>query len=302
LVSIIIAAHNEGDYVRRTIESILANTDDADFEIILIDDGCTDAGFAFLDREPYRSDRRLHPYRFEKSVGCIRARHQGVLLARGDLIAFLDAHLSVLPGWLTSLSNSVAKLGGNVAVTPDISPLVESTWLPSAPSGQVVAVDEKLDFVWLENQAVSTELLPTVLGCCVLMPRKFYDRIGGFDLGLRRWGCEFIDLTLKVYAAGGRCCYEPAVLVGHLFRDAFPYSMNHRDLNYNKLRTGYVHFPDESFRQLAIRLATAPDIVEATLDFRAHQPELDQIRHRQQTVNCRDPKWFVRTFLPGLCQ
>jgi glycosyltransferase involved in cell wall biosynthesis len=302
LVTIIIAAHNEGDNVRRTIDSILSNTDGPDFEIISIDDGSTDNSFAFLDREPYLGDFRLRRCRFAESVGCIRARHQGFLLARGDLIAFLDAHVSVLPGWLTSLSECAATWGNTVAVTPDISPLVESTWLPNAPTGQVAAINDKLDYVWVDNRSVSSALLPTLLGCCVLMSRNLYDRSGGLDIGLRRWGCEFIDLTLKVYAAGGRCCYEPAALVGHLFRDTLPYRMSHRDLNYNKLRTGYIHFPKKSFSQLAIRLMTAPDIVEGMLDFRRDQAELDQIRQKQQSTNCRDPEWFVRTFLPSLCQ
>src|SRR5207253_3059201 len=145
-----------------------------------------------------------------------------------------------------------------------------------------------------------SETVPTVLGCCLLVPRRFYFQIGGFDLGIRRWGSEFTDLILKVYAAGGTCRHEPRALVGTLFRSSFPYAMNYRDVTYNKLRTGYVHFSDASFRRLLGRLAPEPGFAEALALFRAELAELEHLRRAQQAANRRDPDWWVRTFLPGL--
>ncbi len=299
LVSIIIAAHNEGDNVRRTVESILTHTDAPDFEIVLIDDGSDDFSFSFLDDESYRSDARLRCYRFEQSVGCIRARHHGVRLARGEHVAFLDAHIAVPPGWLATMMKTMERWGPHVALTPNVTTLDESTWSPQPSLSQVLTINEKLDFVW-QRPPYFTGLVPIAGGCCVLMPRRFYYQVGGFDLGLRRWGCEFIDLILKVYAAGGACYYEPSVLVGHLFRSAFPYAMRYRDVTYNKLRTGYVHFPDEEFRGLFKRLAAEPGFAEAMEDFEKDLSELDQLRRAQQAANRRAPDWFVRTFLNGL--
>jgi glycosyltransferase involved in cell wall biosynthesis len=299
-VSIIIAAHNEGDHVCWTIDSVLKNTRYPELDIVLVDDGSADASFAFLAREPYRRDGRLRQYRFETSVGCIRARHQGVLLASGDIIVFLDAHMAVQPGWLDTLISSLERLGPAAAITPNISPVMEDSWLPGERNDHVAGLDEKLDFIWFpEDQIPPTGLVSTVLGCCTVMPKSLYYDIGGFDLGLRRWGCEFIDLIIKVYAIGGGCYYEPAVTVGHLFRNVFPYAMSYRQLNYNKLRTGYVHFTESCFRRLVGFLVPSPEIVEAMLDFRADQAELDG-RRAGQCNNHRDPAWFTRTFLPGL--
>ncbi len=300
-VSIVITAHNEGDNVRRTVESILANTDSPEFEIILVDDGSSDESFAFLEDRPYCSDGRLRRFRLEPSFGLNRARHQGIRLACGDCVAILDAHMAVRPGWLTTLVKAVERWGPYTLITPDIAGLNEEAWSPKPPSGQIVTIDEKLDMVW-RAPVYPTGLVPIVLGCCWIIPRRFYYQVGGFDLGLRRWGCENIDLALKVYAAGGACYYEPSVVVGHLFRRSFPYAMRYRDVTYNKLRTGYIHFSDESFRRLLHHLRDEPAFAEAMADFRANLSELDHLRHTQQAANRRDPDWFVRMFLPGLCE
>ena len=300
-ITIIITAHNEGDNLRRTVDSILANTDWPAYEILLLDDGSSDDSFAFLSDEAYRSDSRLRSYRMEPSVGLIRARHQGVRWARGDIIAILDAHMAVVPGWLTTLVKALERLGPYSLITPDISMLDKETWSPGPPAGQIVTIDENLDMVW-RPPLFPTGIVPIVLGACWIMPRQFYFHVGGFDLGLRRWGGENIDLGLKVYAAGGACYCEPSVLVGHLFRGEFPYTMPYHTLVYNKLRVGYVHFSDSSFRRLLHHLADEPGFAEAMADFRIDLSELERLRQMQQANNRRDPDWFVRLFLPGLDQ
>jgi glycosyltransferase involved in cell wall biosynthesis len=299
-VSIIIPAQNEGDNVRRTVESLLTNTDSPEFEIIMIDDGCTDTSFAFLESDSYRSSRRLRRYRFNQSVGLIRARHQGVRLARGKCILFLDAHIAVVPGWLTTLVKAIERWGPHSTITPTIATLNEVMWAPNPPTGQILTIDEKFNFVW-ESLRSFTGMVPMAGGCGIFMHRRFYYQIGGVDLGLRRWGCENIDLILKVYAAGGTCYLEPSVVIGHLFRSNFPYPMSFHDLTYNKLRVGYVHLSDRSFRLLLDRLTSEPGYAEAMADFRADVSELDHLRRAQRGANRRDADWFVRMFLPGLC-
>src|SRR5262249_2310138 len=140
--------------------------------------------------------------------------------------------IAVTAGWLSPLVTALERWGRGGAITPDISPLDVAEWRPKARSGQVVTLDEQLDFRWTSRSPV-TRLLSTVLGCAMLMRRDVYFRGGGFDLGLRRWGCEFVDLILKVYAGGGACVEEASVLVGHLFRSSFPYGMHFRAIVYN---------------------------------------------------------------------
>jgi GT2 family glycosyltransferase len=299
-VSIVMPAHNEGESVRRTVESVLAGTDAVDFEMLLVDDGSSDRSFDFLDEPPYRGDGRFRRHRFDQSVGCVRARHEAVRLARGEDVLFLDAHMAVLPGWLETLVAARERLGGRAAVAPDVAALEPETWQVASSWNLFMMVDERLDFVW-QPAAYADLMVPTFGGMCMLMPRFLYFEVGGFDLGLRRWGSEFTDLTLKVYAAGGTCHYEPAARVGHLFRATHPYAMSWRDITYNQLRAGFVHLPEESYRRLVVLRAGAPEFAESLARVAADRDELEVLRRQQRAANRRDPDWFVRAFLPGLC-
>jgi hypothetical protein len=92
-----------------------------------------------------------------------------------------------------------------------------------------------------------------------------------------------------------------SMVVSHRFREAFPYPVHYRDLTYSKLRTGYIHLSDASFRRLLDHLNSEPGFAEATADFRADLSGLNHLRQAQREANRRDPDWFVRMFLPGLC-
>ena len=133
-----------------------------------------------------------------------------------------------------------------------------------------------------------------------MMSRDLFRQIGGFDLGLRRWGCEFIDLAMKVYEHGGACFVEPATTVGHLFRPVFPYRMSYRDFTYNKLRTAYLHLPANSFERFTMNLQGEPGFAEAREDFARDLPALEGLRKARLAANCRPPEWYVQTFLPEL--
>jgi GT2 family glycosyltransferase len=299
-ISIVVAAHDEGANVRRTVESVLGETAGPAFEIVLVDDGSSDGSFAFLEEAPFRGDGRLRVCRMPEWAGCIAARREGALAAQGDALLFLDAHMAVTAGWLEKLDAALERWGPYAAVVPRIATLDEDRWAPNQPNGQVMAVNERFDLVW-RGPDHPAGLLSTAGGCCVLMPASFFRQCGGFDTGLRRWGCEFVDLVMKVYAAGGVCCQEPGAVVGHLFRSRFPYPMNCRDVAYNKLRTAFIHLPDASFRRFLELTDGAPGFPEAIEDLWGELPSLDEKRQAMRAFSRRHPEWFVRTFLPELC-
>lgn len=297
LISVIMSSHNEGDSLRRTVESVQAQG--LDVELLLVDDGSDDGSFDFLQQLPYRGDGRVRSFRFEESVGCVRGRHQGVLMATGELVLFLDAHMAVPENFFTEMVGAWQRAGPLSAIVPHVAILEEETWEIGPPTGQYFAINERLEFVWQESKPPGT-LTSVGGGCCVLMARDLYHRVGGFDLNLRRWGSEFTDLILKVYNVGGSCQLEPDVRVGHLFRKVFPYTMTHLDVSYNKLRTAFVHFSDEVFQRYWDLTLEDPGFAEARPWFEESLPELESRREAQRASCRRHPDWFPAMFLPGL--
>jgi len=85
LVSVVIPTFNSADYLAPAIQSVLAQTCQ-DFEIIVVDDASTDYTEEAL--RPYA--KRICYVRQERGGPSV-ARNRGILQARGELIAFLDA-------------------------------------------------------------------------------------------------------------------------------------------------------------------------------------------------------------------
>ncbi len=96
LVSVVIATYNMGQYLPQAVESALGQTY-RNLEVQIVDDGSTDETPAVVAR--WRDDPRVRVHR-QENAGQSRAKNQGVALARGDTIAFLDADDVWLPGKL----------------------------------------------------------------------------------------------------------------------------------------------------------------------------------------------------------
>lgn len=84
-VSVVIPTYNRSEVLGRAIDSVLAQTHE-DIEIVVVDDASTDE----TDRvvEGYEDVRYR---RFEENKGANAARNEGIRLADGEFIAFLDA-------------------------------------------------------------------------------------------------------------------------------------------------------------------------------------------------------------------
>lgn len=88
LLSIIVPIYNAEAYIRRCLDSLLAQTYQP-LEIILIDDGSSD-GSASICQEYAQSAAQIRLYQ-QQNEGVSSARNLGLAMARGDLIGFCDA-------------------------------------------------------------------------------------------------------------------------------------------------------------------------------------------------------------------
>lgn len=89
-VSVVIPCFNAARFVGRTIESVLAQTYST-FELIVVDDKSTDESVEIVESYA-RTDCRVRLIRLQKNAGAPAApRNTGVVAARGDWVAFLDA-------------------------------------------------------------------------------------------------------------------------------------------------------------------------------------------------------------------
>ena len=84
--SVVIPLYNKRPYIRRAVDSILAQTLQ-NFEVIVVDDGSTDSS---CDELQDIRDARLRLIR-QKNMGEGAARNRGIMEAHAEWLAFLDA-------------------------------------------------------------------------------------------------------------------------------------------------------------------------------------------------------------------
>jgi teichuronic acid biosynthesis glycosyltransferase TuaG len=89
LVSVIMPAYNAATTIRRSIDSVLAQTR-RDLELIIVDDGSTDSTQALVE-EYARADTRVRLHRQVTNAGVAAARNAGIERAQGEYVAFLDS-------------------------------------------------------------------------------------------------------------------------------------------------------------------------------------------------------------------
>jgi glycosyltransferase involved in cell wall biosynthesis len=84
LVSVIIPCYNQGKYLKTAIESVLEQTY-CNWEIIVVDDGSKD------DTRDIAKRFTEARYFFQENQGASAARNQGISVAKGKYLVFLDA-------------------------------------------------------------------------------------------------------------------------------------------------------------------------------------------------------------------
>ena len=88
ILSIIVPIYNVEDYLERCIKSILNQTF-SDFELILVDDGSTDSSPKICNEFKVK-DKRVQVIN-KKKGGVSSARNEGIKIAKGEYIGFVDS-------------------------------------------------------------------------------------------------------------------------------------------------------------------------------------------------------------------
>ncbi len=210
-VSIIIPAYNQVRYTYLCLASILAHTQDVSYEVIIADDVSTDAT-EHLDR--YAQGVVL--CRNETNQGFLKNCNHGAEKARGRYLMFLNNDTQVTDGWLSSLvrliqSDDSIGMVGSKLVYPDGKLQEAGGIIWSDGSGwNYGRMDDpdKPEYNYVKD-------VDYISGAAILLSKKLWDQIGGFDERYAPAYCEDSDLAFEVRKAGYRVVYQPLSKVIH---------------------------------------------------------------------------------------
>jgi glycosyltransferase involved in cell wall biosynthesis len=199
-VSVVIPARDAEAMIGRTVEAVLAQKLDDEFELVVVDDGSTDAtarvardaGACVVSAGDAEADPRPASPR-----GPAAARNAGVAATSAPLIAFTDADCVPAPGWLRA---GVAALEHADLVQGRVEP---EPGVPVGPFDHVIAVREETGLYETAN---------------LFVRREWFDRVGGFrafiDPAEGHFG-EDLVFGWAVRRAGGRSAFASDALVHH---------------------------------------------------------------------------------------
>lgn len=168
LVSIVIPTYNRVGWVETAIQSVLSQDHPA-VELIVVDDGSADETPALLERIAARQDPARFRHVRHDNAGQSATINRGLELARGELLGYLSSDDYLLPG-------ALARLVAEAQAHPEAEVLYPSYFLADE-------TDTVFDTITPGPHTAAHALAwaSCMPGAGVLVRRRLYERIGGWD-------------------------------------------------------------------------------------------------------------------------
>ena len=187
LVSIVAPTYNRARLLRRSLESLLAQTEKR-FEIIVVDDASRDDSESLVRS---MGDDRIRYLRLPENRGPGGARNAGVGAARADLVAFQDSDDEWLPNKLERQLETLAAAGPATGVVYCDMLRVEADGVTTSPHHSPTLTKGR----WLDPATGFYAPFGLGIQTC-LIRRDAYLEAGGFREGLRCF--EDLELFLRL--------------------------------------------------------------------------------------------------------
>jgi GT2 family glycosyltransferase len=200
-VSVVVASYNAAATLKACLES-LRHLNYSDYEVILVDDGSTDATPRIVETYPH-----VRYLRHATNLGLSVARNTGLAAATGEIIAFTDADCRADEDWLyylvaELLEGEFAAVGGHNLLPPDDSPVATAVMVSPGGPAHVMLTDRE------------AEHIP---GCNMAFFKSALEAIGGFDPIFRQAGDD-VDVCWRLQQAGYKIGFCAAGFVWHYRR------------------------------------------------------------------------------------
>jgi GT2 family glycosyltransferase len=213
--SIVVVTYNGLTFNRLCFESVLANTADQDFELIVVDNGSSDGTRSYLVKLA-DGDARVRILLNGRNLGFAAACNQGLGLALGENLVLLNNDTMVPPGWLARLLPHLRNPGVGL-----VGPVTNRIGNEAEVETTYRTWGEFLEFADSRSREHAGDWLEmrTPAMFCLAMRYQTYQHLGPLDEGYEVGLLEDDDYADRAREAGYQLrCVEDTVV--HHFGEA----------------------------------------------------------------------------------
>ncbi|MGH2717677.1 MAG: glycosyltransferase family 2 protein [Actinomycetota bacterium] len=211
LLSVVMVTYGGTQWIRPAVDALAANTE-APYELIVVDNASPPDTIELL-----RCLEGATVIFNDRNVGFGPGANQGVLHATGTYVCILNSDAFVEPGWLPPLIEALEHDPSAGAAVPRL--LHIDGRLQEA--GGVVGCDGSTRAL---GDGDDPEALPYRFrryadygsAACLIMHRRIFSEVGGFDPAYPLGYCEDVDLCFALSERGLKTVYEPRSRVRHV--------------------------------------------------------------------------------------
>jgi len=200
-VSLYIPCFNAEKHIEKCIKSVLSQTYPVD-EILIIDDGCTDKTIEKA------SKYNIKILRNKENKGLAFSRNNGILKAKNELVASVDADVVLDKKWL----ENIIKTFRNDKIAGACGNLEEYYKDRAANLWRLTHMKQN----WGKKRAINPKFL---FGSNCVFRKSAVKNIGLYNIKYRT-NYEDVDVSNRLKSKGYKLIYEPKAKASHLKQDS----------------------------------------------------------------------------------
>jgi len=243
-VSVVIPCYNYGEFIDEAVDSVLAQTC-GDFEIIIVNDGSTDA---YTNRLLESYDRPKTRVIATANSGVAKARNFGIAAAGGQYILPVDPDDRI---GSTYLEKAVKILDEH----PKLGIVYSQVEFFGARKGKVNFKPYQLENILLGNMI-----------CCAAFFRKSdWEKVGGYNPNMIH-GFEDWNFWLSLIEIGVQPCLIPEVLLYYRIKDQSRSTVlmqHHRAEMYAQLYENHKTLYNQNIKLLTSKMCEYEDVISS---------------------------------------
>ena len=246
-LAVIIVNWNGAEFLGPCLRSLAAQACPG-LEVVVVDNGSTDASLELLAREFPRVRVLRSP-----ANNYAAANNLGVESVGAELVCLLNTDTVLEAGCFAALAQRLAADPGLAGVAPKIL-------YPDGKRLYTTGIAERDDLYWVDRdqgqpddgRRDAAEDVFGISGCCAVYRRAVFTALGGLDADFHMY-YEDVDFSLRVRAAGHRLGYEPSARVRHVGGGSIAKTQDGKDPigERNRLLVLARHYPERAAREAA---------------------------------------------------